>query len=87
MIIDGGTDSSAEMWVCLSCDRRILLRWPPDYEKLVLEPGDDTVIHVGGKGGLRMGNVAVAPPASGEVPEQDRLWLRSQGIDWDGTPA
>ncbi len=75
------------MWICLSCDRRMLLRWPPDYEKLVLAPGDDTAIHVGGKGGLRVSDVAVAPLASREVPAEERLWLRNHGIDWEGTPA
>jgi len=51
MILDNSAESGAEMWICLSSDRRMLLRWPPDYEKLVLVRGEDTAIHVGGKGG------------------------------------
>ena len=70
----------------------MLLRWPPNYEKLILEYGDEAAIHVGGKGGLRVGQVAIAPaPAGeappGEVPEAERRWLRDNGIDWDGASA
>ncbi len=87
MVLDGGTESGAELWVCLSCDRRMLLRWPPHYEKLVLEPGDEASDHVGSKGGLRVNAAAPAPQAPREVPDSGRQWLREHGIDWDGAPS
>jgi len=71
MILVGSTESGAEEWACPSCSRRMLLRWPPNYEKLVLEHGDENVIHVGGKGGLRVGKAVVAPAAEAEVPGAD----------------
>lgn len=86
MVLDGGTESGAEMWVCLSCDRQLLLRWPPHYEKLVLQPGDETADHVGSKGGLRM-NAALSAQAPREVPDSDRRWLREHGIDWDSASS
>jgi len=97
MILTGSGESGAEEWVCPTCGRRMLLRWPPHYEKLILEHGDEAAIHVGGKGGLRVGQVAVAPApvseapmsevAAGEVPEAERQWLRANGIDWDDASA
>lgn len=97
MILTGSGESGAEEWVCPTCGRRMLLRWPPNYEKLILEHGDEAAIHVGGKGGLRVGQVAVAPApvseapmseaAAGEVPEAERQWLRDNGIDWDDASA
>lgn len=87
MILTGSAESGAEEWACPSCGRRMLLRWPPDYEKLVLEHGDDTAVHVGGKGGLRMGQVAVAPAPTADVPTAERQWLHDIGIDWDGESA
>ena len=102
MTLTGNTESGAEEWVCPSCSRRILLRWPPNYEKLVLEHGDENVIHVGGKGGLRVGRAVVTPgpeaevpsaevPSadvlSADVPSAERQWLRDIGIDWDGESA
>lgn len=87
MILNGNAESGAEEWVCPSCGRRMLLRWPPHYEKLVLDYGDDSAIHVGGKGGLRVGEAVVAPAPAGEVPSADRRWLRDNGIDWNDASA
>jgi len=87
MILNGRAESGAEEWVCPTCGRRMLLRWPPDYEKLVLEHGDDTAVHVGGKGGVRVGEVMIAPAPEGDVPNAERQWLRDNGIDWDGESA
>jgi hypothetical protein len=97
MILSGTGESGAEEWVCPTCGRRMLLRWPPRYEKLILEHGDEAAIHVGGKGGLRIGEVAVAPASlaevplaevpPAEVPLAEREWLRDNGIEWDDASA
>jgi hypothetical protein len=87
MSFEGCAESGAEEWACSTCGRRMLLRWPPRYEKLVLEHGDVAAIHVGGKGGLRVGAVDVAPAPSTDVPSGERQWLRDNGIDWDAESA
>ncbi|MGE5292344.1 MAG: hypothetical protein ACM3ML_35190 [Micromonosporaceae bacterium] len=87
MILNGCAESGAEEWVCPDCGRRVLLRWPPDFERLVLEHGDDTAVHVGGKGGVRMGGVEVTLAPATDLPSEARQWLRDNGIDWDGTSA
>jgi len=87
MILTGSAESGAEEWVCPDCGRRMLLRWPPNYEKLVLEHGDDTAIHVGEKGGLRVGQVMVAPAPAADVAAAERQWLHDIGVDWDGESA
>lgn len=87
MILTGSGESGAEEWACPTCGRRLLLRWPPHYEKLILEHGDEAAIHIGGKGGLRVGEAAVAPAPAAEVPLAERQWLRDNGIDWDGASA
>jgi hypothetical protein len=85
MIHTGSAESGAEEWACPTCGRRMLLRWPPNYEKLILEHGDEAAIHVGGKGGLRVGHIDVAPATVGEEPEAEQQWLRDNGIDWDAS--
>src|SRR5215467_7056638 len=60
MILNGCEESGAEEWVCPDCGRRMLMRWLPEYEVLMLEHGDDRAIHVGSKG-LSVNNVVVAP--------------------------
>ena len=87
MILTGHAESGAEEWACPTCGRRMLLRWPPHYEKLVLEHGDDTVVHVGGKGGLRVDEAVVTQAPQLDVPSAERQWLREHGIDWDGESA
>jgi hypothetical protein len=87
MIVSGTTESGAEEWLCPSCGRRILLRWPPDYEKLVLEHGDEAAIHVGGKGGLRIAETLIAPARTDEVHGAERQWLRDNGIEWGDASA
>lgn len=82
MILSGRAEAEAEEWACPRCGRRLLLRWPPRQEKLVLEPGDVTAVHVGGKGGVRAAGLTAERVAGGG----DQEWLREHGIDWDGTP-
>lgn len=41
-------DSGAEEWYCPVCGRRFLLTWPPQFKRIILEPGDSDAIHTGG---------------------------------------
>jgi hypothetical protein len=67
MVLAGHADGGAEEWFCPSCGRRMLMRWTPEFDTLVLEHGDDAAIHFGGKGGLRLNHLDVVPdPASAE---------------------
>jgi hypothetical protein len=93
MVLSGRSELGAEEWACPRCGRRLLLRWPPQLERLVLEQGDVTAIHVGGKGGVQAGGITAAA-APGSTERQwaddtgaDRQWLDDNGIDWDGTSA
>lgn len=87
MVLTETRESGAEEWLCPSCGRRFLMRWPPNYERLVLDPGDESATHVGGKGGVRVGQVTVRPVATQEPETTERNWLRSHGVDWDGPTA
>jgi hypothetical protein len=72
MILMGDVDSGAEEWFCPSCNRRMLMRWAPDFDTLLLEHGDDTAIHFGGKGCMQLNDIEVsseaAEPAEGRQP-------------------
>jgi hypothetical protein len=82
MVLIGPAGSDADEWLCPSCGRRMVLRWPPRYEKLVLDRGDDSVAHVGGKGGVAMAGVGVAVTTSVPVGDRDRDWLDEIGVVW-----
>jgi hypothetical protein len=79
MVLVRTQPSGADEWHCPTCGRRLVMVPAPDFQKIVLNPGDEHVIHVGGKGRI--------PPATPSPADDDRAWLYSIGIDWDGSAA
>lgn len=69
-------------WCCTICSRRLLLRRPPDYKKIVLDRGDEWAAHVGGTGGLQPAAMNARRAEPGSLRARDRAWLSEQGIDW-----
>jgi hypothetical protein len=90
-MVHEGTDASGmEEWRCPVCGRHFIVRWPPDYERLVLAEGDENATHVGTKGEVGLSGIQVTPSTGEPAPgdEDDwRRWLREHGIDWDGPVA
>jgi len=89
-MVHQGTDASGmEEWRCPECGRHFIVRWPPDFERLVLAEGDGDAVHVGAKGGPGLTGIQVAPAAGADPDAEDewRGWLRDNGIDWDGQVA
>ncbi len=74
-------ERGVEEWSCSQCSRRLLFRWSPAFEKLVLDRGDEWAAHVGGTGDLQVA-VPDVVPAARDLPVSDRIWLASQGVDW-----
>jgi len=66
MELRGVDEAGREEWFCPICGRHFLMRWPPDYDRTIIDPGDEYTTHTGGKGGLRMGALTmgsvVEPP-------------------------
>ncbi len=88
MILEETQPSGADVWSCPECGRRIVMQWLPDYDRVILDPGDNRAIHVGGTGGVRIGKVEVTPgKAAGDAESAWRQWLDDHGIDWDGSVA
>jgi hypothetical protein len=81
MVHQGTDPSGAEEWLCQECGRHFVIRWPPDYERLVLDPGDEDAAHHGRRGDARIDRLELSP-APGDDPW--RRWLRHHGVDWDG---
>jgi hypothetical protein len=81
-------DHGAEEWSCTECNRRLLLRRPPAFEKIVLERGDEWAAHAGNTGALEMSATSAHRADAGDLPGYDRGWLADHGIEWraDDTP-
>lgn len=78
--------NGADELFCPTCGRRILIQWPPEYKKIVLEVGDDLAIHSGGKGGLSFGAPQITKQPELSAQDLDRLdhweeWLSEMRFD------
>jgi hypothetical protein len=78
----GTPEPGVEEWTCTTCARRLLLRRPPAFEKIVLERGDERAAHVGGTGGLRVNAAKAMSKLSRDLAAYDRAWLSAHGMDW-----
>lgn len=92
--------SGADEWSCPACGRRVTLRRLPEPELTVLDPGDESAVHVGviepdaraaaaaaEKYGLGPVQNIPRPPSPPAPDADDRRWLAEIGIDWDGDAA
>ena len=78
--------SGADEMYCPICGRRILIQWPPNYKKTVLENGDEYAIHSGGKGGLEICAPTITQQSNLSAQEDARLnqweqWLSKMGFN------
>ena len=65
MVLETIHPSGAEEWYCPTCGRRFLMQWPPAYNKVILDPGDENAIHSGGRGSAQLSPAAeTAEPAA-----------------------
>ncbi|MEU6966875.1 hypothetical protein [Kitasatospora aureofaciens] len=91
--------SGVDEWSCPACGRRVTLRRLPEPELTVLDPGDESAVHVGviepdarataaaEKYGLGPVQNIPRPPSPPAPDAADRRWLAEIGIDWDGGDA
>jgi hypothetical protein len=64
MVLVHESEDGSQEWFCPDCGRHLLITWPPNYKRTVIEPGDEEAIHSGSTGGLSMG-----PTDAGEASE------------------
>jgi hypothetical protein len=90
MVLEITHPSGEEEWYCPTCGRRFMIHWPPNYKKIVLNPGDEFAYHRGGKGGLSMGPLRVTeveePVLPGNIRAALEEILRKSGFE-DSTGA
>ena len=73
MVVAKRYENGSEEWVCPTCGRRFLLQWPPQYKRIMLEPGNEDAVHSGGSGGVSMGDTSIIQISEEElaVPPDD----------------
>lgn len=83
MVLESTQPSGAEEWYCPTCGRRFLLNWQPNYQKVVLNAGDEFAGHSGGKGGISMGFIQIDRRIERELPENIIVKLEEILKDFD----
>jgi hypothetical protein len=85
MVRQSVDDDGVQEWLCPECGRRLLLSWPPNYRKIVLDRGDVWTPHVGAAGGLSLSSITVPPQAAHSWNEADdralQAWASGEGGD------
>jgi len=54
MVITRRFPSGAQEFYCPTCGRRFILQWPPTYQRIILDPGDENAIHSSATAGITM---------------------------------
>jgi hypothetical protein len=86
MVLDTVLPTGAEEWYCPTCGRRFLMQWPPTYSKVILEAGDESAIHSGGKGGVSIRSAQMTRPEEPEITQLEQVEEESLEpyIEWLG---
>lgn len=90
MILETTYPSGSEEWYCPVCSYRIILNWPPDYKKIVLEYGNEHALHACTKGGSDMLSTQIGfklkkSPDSDEGLAPWQNWMDNNNFEnlWD----
>lgn len=90
MVLKATRSSGEEEWICPKCERRVLVSWSPNFKKIILEIGDESAIHSGGKGGVSMQISKLISSEELESEKDPRLsvwsaWMEQVHFDdwWD----
>jgi hypothetical protein len=69
--------SGFQEWWCPTCGRRLLFSWPPNYRKIVIDPGNVWAQHAGGTGGVDPVGVSIPTQASQIWTDEDDRQLEA----------
>jgi hypothetical protein len=61
MVLNETFPDGSQEWCCPVCGRRFIMHWPPNYKRIILDPGNEQVVHSGGTGGVVMGLAEIQP--------------------------
>lgn len=78
--------SGVEEWHCPTCGRHFLVKWPPAYKMIVVEPGEKDIRHNLSRVNARVGPRPVEQLEATDMVDEFRLipWLEwMEAVDFD----
>jgi len=79
MVVVHEHEDGSQEWLCPTCGRRFIMQWPPNYRRVVLDAGDENVVHTGGTKGVVMGSMEIEeqslpePESTAEIFDPESL--------------
>jgi hypothetical protein len=80
MVLGKTHPSGVDEWYCPTCGRRLVMEYEPAFKKTVLTAGDETAIHGGMKGGLRMGSIRSVSGDGTDAEEATEISLNDPSL-------
>jgi hypothetical protein len=80
MELRGTLPSGAQEWDCPTCGRQFVVRWSPDFQRMVLAEGDPDAAHVGSTADVRLVGTDVPARPSAEAERAWQRWLDDHGL-------
>jgi hypothetical protein len=84
-------ENGGDEWACPECGRRFIIQMQPEFQKEILENGDETAVHSGGIGGLSL-SVSQPSQVEGDLDEATlepwKRWMESVDFEhlWNKDP-
>lgn len=77
--------SGAEEWLCPECGRRFVAQWEPRFRRVILERGQENIIHQGQAINL-LENISAMPDDDPELQDVWKELLDKLDFDSDDDP-
>ena len=74
MVLAAEYPDGSQVWSCPECGRRLLMSWPPNHSRSILEEGDPNAEHSGVHYG-EISSTSVEPALDSEQAELDDPYL------------
>jgi hypothetical protein len=80
LVLTGPTEYGVGEWLCHDCGRRVLVRFSPGFNRIVLAPGKDNIMHKASHAGKSIINMPKA--CDPFLTDLDGEWLNGNGMAW-----
>jgi transposase-like protein len=78
--LNGPVENGVAEWICHLCGRKLLVSSEPEFSRIVVVTGNDTVQHVAIVDNKRVVSVGIKKTAA---LSPDTRWALDNGIEWD----
>ncbi len=81
MVMAAAYPDGSQVWACPTCGRRLLMKWPPNHSRSILEEGDPNAVHSGEISDRSLNSAEIAYPVEVDDPylAPFKNWIENYG--------